>query len=86
MTNYLNFSNVYECGRNNTDLSCERECMANVDKEYFSDIIDTLNIYQDHHGQRLFRKKLREAVRRVMDKEEVEMECNINNITCDTPF
>ena len=29
---------------------------------------------------------LREAVRRVMDEQEEEMERNINIITCDTPF
>ena len=79
--NYFNVSNVFECGRNNPDLSCERACMANVDNDYFSDILDTLNIYQDRHGQRLSSKKLREAVRRVMDEEEEEMERNINNIS-----
>ena len=62
MTNYLNVSNVYECGRNNPDVQCERACMANVDNEYFLDVIDTLNEYQDRHGQRLSSKKLREAV------------------------
>ena len=60
--------------------------MANVDNEYFTDVLDTLNEYQDRHGQRLSSKKLREAVRRVMDEEEEEMERNINNITCDTSF
>ena len=86
MTNYLNVSNIYECERNNPDVQCERACMANVDNEYFLDVIDTLNEYQDRHGQRLSSKKLREAVRRVMDEEEEEMEHNINNMTCNTPF
>ena len=86
MTNYLNVSNVWECGRDNPDVQCEKACMANVDNEYFSDVLDTLNKYQDRHGQRLSSKKLREAVRRVMNKEVEEMERNINNITCDTPF
>ena len=31
-------------------------------------------------------KNLKEAILRVMDEEEEEMERNINNITCDTPF
>ena len=79
MTNYFNVSNVFECGRNNPDLD-------NVDNEYFTDVLDTLNKYQDRHGQRLSSKKLREAVCHVMDEEEEEMERNINNITCDTPF
>ena len=81
VTNYLNVSNIFECGRNNPDVSCERACMANVDYEYFTDVLDTLNKYQDRHGQRLSSKKLREAVRRVMDEEEEEMERNINNIS-----
>ena len=50
------------------------------------DILDTLNRYQDCHGQRLSSAKLKEAVLRIMDEEEEEMERNINNITCDTPF
>ena len=41
---------------------------------------------QDSHGQRLTIKKLREAVCRVMDDEEEQMECNINTITCDTSY
>ena len=36
--------------------------------------------------ERLSSKKLREAVGRVMNEEVEEMEHNINNITCDTPF
>ena len=67
MTNYFNVYNVFECGRNNPGVSCERACMDNVDNEYFTDILDTLNEYQDRHGQRLSSKKLREAVRRIMD-------------------
>ena len=86
VTTYSNVSNVFECGRNNPDVSCERACIANVDNEYFTGVLDTLNEYQDCHSQRLSSKKLREAVRRVMDEEEEEMERNINNITCDTPF
>ena len=30
-TNYFNVSNVFECGRNNTDVSCGRACMATED-------------------------------------------------------
>ena len=86
MTNYFNVSNVFESGRNNPDVSCERACMAAEENEYFSDIIDTLNKYQHRPGQRLSSKKLKEAVRRVMDEEEEEIERNINNITCHTPF
>ena len=49
--------------------------MANVDNEYFMDVLDTLNKYQDRHGQRLSSKKLREAVCLVM--EEVEEKWNV---------
>ena len=28
---YFNVSNVFECGRNNPDVSCERACMATED-------------------------------------------------------
>ena len=86
MMNYFNISNVFECVRNNHDMSCERACMANVDNEYFTDVLDTLNKYQDRHDQRLSSKKPREADHHVMYEEEEEMERNINIITCDTPF
>ena len=65
-------------------MSCERACIATEDNEYFTDILETLNTYQDRHGQRLSSKNLKEAVLCVMDEEEEEMERNINNITCDT--
>ena len=51
VTNYLNDSNVYECGRNNPDVTCERACMANEDNEKFTDVLFTLNEYQDRLGQ-----------------------------------
>ena len=82
----FNVSNVFECGRNNPDVSCERACMATEDNEYFTDILDTLNKYQDRHGQRLSSKNLKEAVLRVMEQQEEEIKRNINNITCDTSF
>ena len=50
--------------------------MANVENDYFSDVLDTLNKYQDRHGKRLSSKKLREAVGRVMNEEVEEMERN----------
>ena len=33
VTNYFNVYNVFECGRNNPDVSCERACMATEDNE-----------------------------------------------------
>ena len=58
--------------------------MATEDNGYFTDILDTLNRYQDCHDQRLSSKKLKEAVLRVMDEEEEDIERNINNVTCDS--
>ena len=43
MTNYFDVSNVFECRRNNPDVSRERSFMANEENEYFTDIIDTVN-------------------------------------------
>ena len=62
--------------------------MTTEGNEYFTDIINHLNGYQDRHGQILSSKKLKEAVLRVMEQEEEEeeIERNINNITCDTSF
>ena len=51
VTNYFNVSNIFERGRNNPGVSCERVCMATEENEYFTDIIDTLKKDQDRHGQ-----------------------------------
>ena len=34
VTNCLKVSNVWECGRDNPDVQCERACMANVENDY----------------------------------------------------
>ena len=47
--------------------------MATSGDEYFTDILDHLNEYQDHHGQRLSIKNPREAVPRIMEQEEEEI-------------
>ena len=78
----FNVSNVFECGRNNPDVSYERAYMATSGYEYFTEMLDHLNEYHDFHGQRLSSKKLKEAVLRVMEQEDEEIEPNINNITC----
>ena len=67
-------------------MSCERAYMATEDNEYFTDILDTMHKYKNRHGQILSSKKLKKAVLHVMDEEKEEIERNINNITCDTPF
>ena len=49
-------------------------------------MLDHLNEYNYRCGQILSNKNLKEAVFRVMEEEEEEIERNINNITCDTSF
>ena len=66
----FNVSDVFECGRNNPDVSYKKSYMATEGNEYFTDILDTLNKYQDRHGQRLSSKKLKDAVLRVMEQQE----------------
>ena len=60
--------------------------MTTSDNEHFTDILDHLSTYYDRHGQIFSSKKLKEAVLRVMEQQEEEIERNINNVTCDTPF
>ena len=60
--------------------------MATSDNEYFTDILDIINRYQDRQGQIFSRKNLKEAVLRVMEQEEEEIKRSINNITFDTSF
>ena len=82
----FNASNVFECGRNNPDLSYERAYMATSGHEYFTEMFDHLKIYHDRHGQRFSSKNLKEVVLHVMEEEQEEIERNINNITCNTSF
>ena len=68
------------------DVSNERAYMSTEREEYFTDMLDHLNEYHDCHGQRLSSKNLKEAVLCVMEQEEEEIECSINNIKCDASF
>ena len=83
---YFNVSNVFECGRNNPGGSYKRAYMATEIDEYFKFFLYPLNKYNDRHDQILSSKKLKESVLWVMEEEEEEIECNINNIKCDTSF
>ena len=60
--------------------------MPTSGNEYSTEILDHLNKYQDRHGQILSSKKIKEAVLRVMEQEDEEIERNNNNITCNTSF
>ena len=86
MTDYFSVSNIFECGKKNSYVPYEIFYMATEDNEYFTDFLDTLNKYQDNHGQRLCSKKLKEGVLHVTEQQKEEIEGNINNITCDTSF
>ena len=52
--------------------------MDTEDNEYFTDILYTLNRYQDRQVQIFSSKNLKEAVLRIMDEEEEEIERNIS--------
>ena len=87
--NYFNVFNVFECGRkllDRLDVSYERAYVATPKEEYSMEMLDHLNEYNDHHGQKLPNKKLRDAVIRVTEEEEEEIKSHINNITIDTSF
>ena len=58
----FNVSNIFECGRNNPDVSYEIAYMGTERYEYFTETLDHLNEYKDRHGQRLSSKNLKEAV------------------------
>ena len=58
--------------------------MATSGDEYFTEMLDHLNKYHDRHSQILSSEKLKEVVICVMEEEEEETECNINNIKFDT--
>ena len=64
----FNVSNVFECGRNNRDVSYERAYIATERDEYFTDMLDHLNKYNDCRSQRFSSKDIKEAVLRVMEE------------------
>ena len=66
----FNVSDIFECKRNNPDVLFERAYMATERDEYFTDMLDHLNEYNNFHGQILSSKNLKEAVLRVMEEEE----------------
>ena len=68
--NNFNVYYVFECERNNPDVSYERVYMTTSVDEYFTDILDHLNEYHDHHGQRLSSKNIKEAVLPIKEEEE----------------
>ena len=69
--NYFNVFNVFKCGRkllDRIDMPYKRAFMATPKEEYFKDMLDHLNEYNDRHGQLLSSKKLQDAVIRVMEE------------------
>ena len=64
----FNVFNVFECGRNNPDVSYKRLYMTTSGDEYFIEMLDHLNEYNDRPGQILSSKNLKEAVIRVMEE------------------
>ena len=65
--------NVFEYGRKilyRLDVSYKRAYMAIPKEEYFTEMLDHLNEYNNRHGQRLFSKKIRDAVIVFMKEKE----------------
>ena len=70
MPNYFNAFNIFEWGRNildRLDISYERAYMDTPREEYFIEMLDHLNKYNERHIKLLSSKKLQEAVLRVME-------------------
>ena len=60
--------------------------MATSNEKYFTEILDHLNNYTDHHRQGLTSENLWDVVIRVMEEEEEDAQNNVNNGTKDTSF
>ena len=72
MPNYFNVFKMFECRRkllDRLDVPYERAYMATPKEEYFTEMLDHLNKYNDHHGQQLSSKNLQDSVIRVMEEE-----------------
>ena len=73
MPNYFIVFNIFEYRRkvlDRLDVSYERSYMATPKEEYFTEMLEHLNEYNDRHSQRLSSKKLRDVVIRVMEEGE----------------
>ena len=58
---YFNVFNVFECGRkllDKLDVSYKRLYMTTPKEEYFTEILEHLNEYNDRHSQRLSSKNI----------------------------
>ena len=54
MPNYFNAFNIFKCGRNildRLDVSYEKAYMATPREEYFTEMLDHLNKYNERHGK-----------------------------------
>ena len=58
--------------------------MATPKEEYFTEMLEHPNEYNDRHSQQFSSKKLQESVFRVMKEEKIES--NVNKIKTDTSF
>ena len=76
----FNVLTIFECIRNNPDVSYEWVYRATKIDEYFTEMLDHLNKYNDRQSQTFSSKNLKESVLRVMEEEEEEIEHNINSI------
>ena len=60
--------------------------MATPREEYFTEMLDHINKYNERHSKQLSSKKLQEDFLRVLEEEKEEIESNVNNIITNTSF
>ena len=73
MPKYFNVFNVFKCGRKILeiiDVSYKRMYMTTSKEEYFTEMLDHINEYNERYGKLFPSKKLLEDVFRVMEEEE----------------
>ena len=60
--------------------------MATPKEEYLTEMLDHLNEHNRRNDKPLSSKNLRESVIRVMEEEEKDAKCNVNNVTANNSF
>ena len=66
------YFNLFKCGKNilnRLDATCKRECMAASRDRYYTEMFNTLTDYNDRNNTPLSNDNIREAIRKVTEKE-----------------
>ena len=83
------YFNIFECGRNildRLDVTYERACIAAQKDKYYNTLLKTLVDDNNRNGAPLSNEKLRQAVGKLMEETEAELERNMKKFTMDTSF